>query len=259
MNFPRYVVAGGVSLALHAAFMLVAKQSTALAMPAGNQSTSVAINFVAAPQPAPQQAKERVVEKTVPDKTTPQTAPEPAPAPPAKVVKHTAVPKAMPKATPKVTPKRVKPTPSKPTADTVAKSTDPIATPAPKPEPVKPKPAANPVEPVAASKPTPIVSSQGANATPMMVDRPSFVSRPVRPSYPRLAQKRGIEGVATYEVWLDEHGRQIKQILISSSGTAMLDQSALDAIKQWKFSPHIINGEALAHRVQIPVRFRLDG
>lgn len=259
MNFPRYVVAGGVSLALHAAFMLVANQSTALAMPAGNQSTSVAINFVAAPQPAPQQAKERVVEKTVPDKTTPQTAPEPAPAPPAKVVKHTAVPKAIPKATPKVTPKRVKPTPSKPTADTVAKSTDPIATPAPKPEPVKPKPAANPVEPVAASKPAPIVSSQGANATPMMVDRPSFVSRPVRPSYPRLAQKRGIEGVATYEVWLDEHGRQIKQILISSSGTAMLDQSALDAIKQWKFSPHIINGEALAHRVQIPVRFRLDG
>lgn len=250
MNFPRYVVAGGVSLALHAAFMLVANQSTALAMPAGNQSTSVAINFVAAPQ----QAKERIVEKTVPDTTTPQAAPEPAPQSPAKVVKHTAVPKAIPKATPKVTPKRVKPT-----ADTVAKSTDPIATPAPKPEPVKPKPAANPVEPVAESKPAPIVSSQGANATPMMVDRPSFVSRPVRPSYPRLAQKRGIEGVATYEVWLDEHGRQIKQILISSSGTAMLDQSALDAIKQWKFSPHIINGEALAHRVQIPVRFKLDG
>lgn len=255
MNFPRYVVAGGVSLALHAAFMLVANQSTALAMPAGNQSTSVAINFVAAPQPVPQQAKERVVEKTVPNKTTPQAAPEPAPQSPAKVVKHTAVPKAIPKATPKVTPKRVKPTPSKPTADTVAKSTDPIA----KPEPVKPKPAANPIEPVVESKPAPIVSSQGANATPMMVDRPSFVSRPVRPSYPRLAQKRGIEGVATYEVWLDEHGRQIKQILISSSGTAMLDQSALDAIKQWKFSPHIINGEALAHRVQIPVRFRLDG
>ncbi|MBY7807625.1 energy transducer TonB [Vibrio fluvialis] len=250
MNFPRYFVAGGVSLALHASLLLVAKQSTALAMPAGNQSTSVAINFVATPQATPQVKADNIA-KSEP-KTTPATPEKP---------------------TEKVAQSAEK---SKPTAKTATQkpirsaSNKTVQTSKPVAPPVKHKsettqavthtaPAATPVKTVAKAKPAPEISSQGANAAPILVDRPSFVSRPIRPNYPRLAQKRGIEGVATYEVWLDAQGHQIKQILISSSGTEMLDQSALDAIKQWKFSPHIINGEALAHRVQIPVRFRLDG
>ncbi|ENQ5770646.1 energy transducer TonB [Vibrio fluvialis] len=245
MNFPRYFVAGGVSLALHASLLLVAKQSTALAMPAGNQSTSVAINFVAAPQATPQVKADNIAKS--PAKPEPKTAPVTPEKPKEKVAQSADKPK-----------------PIRSASNKTVQTSKPVA------PPVKHKsettqavnhtaPAATPVETVAKAKPAPEISSQGANAAPILVDRPSFVSRPIRPNYPRLAQKRGIEGVATYEVWLDAQGRQIKQILISSSGTEMLDQSALDAIKQWKFSPHIINGEALAHRVQIPVRFRLDG
>lgn len=61
-----------------------------------------------------------------------------------------------------------------------------------------------------------------------------------------------------YEVWLDENGDQVRQILISSSGATILDNSALKAIKKWKFSPHIVNGQKMAHRVRLPVRFKLD-
>ncbi|EKO3455675.1 TonB family protein [Vibrio fluvialis] len=254
MNFPRYFVAGGVSLALHASLLLVAKQSTALAMPAGNQSTSVAINFVAAPQATPQVKADNIAKS--PAKPEPKITPVTPEKPKEKVAQSADKPKLT----------------AKPTTQKPIRSASNKAAQAPKPvaPPVKHKSettqavthtaaAAAPVETVAKAKPAPEISSQGANAAPILVDRPSFVSRPIRPNYPRLAQKRGIEGVATYEVWLDAQGHQIKQILISSSGTEMLDQSALDAIKQWKFSPHIINGEALAHRVQIPVRFRLDG
>ncbi|EEW09993.1 Protein tonB [Vibrio mimicus VM573] len=92
-----------------------------------------------------------------------------------------------------------------------------------------------------------------------MVDKPAFVSAPVQPRYPRVAQKRGIEGTVMYEIWLDEQGNQIQQYLITSSGTEVLDKSALEAIKQWKFSPRILDGVPVAHRVHIPVRFKLEG
>ena len=61
-----------------------------------------------------------------------------------------------------------------------------------------------------------------------------------------------------YEVWLDENGNQVKQVLISSSGATILDNSALKAIKQWEFSPNIVNGQKMAYRVRLPVRFKLD-
>ncbi|MEF1306628.1 energy transducer TonB, partial [Vibrio owensii] len=108
-------------------------------------------------------------------------------------------------------------------------------------------------------KATPTEQSKGATSQPVMIDQPAFVSQPVQPRYPRSARKRGIEGVALYEVWLDENGNQVKQVLIESSGAEMLDVSALRAIKQWQFSPHISGGQKVAHRVQIPVRFKLDG
>ncbi len=119
------------------------------------------------------------------------------------------------------------------------------------------KKAAN--EPVPEQKTTTASQSKGVSSQPVLVDRPTFVSQPVQPRYPRSARKRGIEGVALYEIWLDENGNQIKQVLIESSGADMLDNSALRAIKQWQFSPHISGGQQVAHRVQIPVRFKLDG
>ncbi|MFA0123973.1 energy transducer TonB, partial [Vibrio sp. 10N.261.48.A2] len=97
-----------------------------------------------------------------------------------------------------------------------------------------------------------------SNQEPVLITRPSFSARPTPPSYPRQARRRGVEGVATYEVWLDAEGKQIKQALVNSSGALMLDNAALKAIKKWKFSPHTVNGRAIAHRVQIPVRFKLD-
>lgn len=101
--------------------------------------------------------------------------------------------------------------------------------------------------------------SKGATSQPILVDKPTFVSQPTQPRYPRSAQRRGIEGAALYEVWLDENGNQIKHVLLESSGAESLDASALRAIKQWQFTPHILGGLKVAHRVQIPVRFKLEG
>nr|WP_233462204.1 energy transducer TonB [Photobacterium carnosum] len=82
--------------------------------------------------------------------------------------------------------------------------------------------------------------------------------RPSAVNYPKLAKRRGIEGQVLIEVWIDIEGQQLKQKLIKSSGAQILDNAAIAAIKKWHFSSHIVNGKTIAHRVQIPVRFKLD-
>lgn len=278
MNVKRYTIAGTLSLAVHGAILLVAHEAKVFAMPAGTQSQSVSINFKAAAVPAPSVSSEA----DLPMK------PEPAP------IEAAAVPEPIP--TPMSTPDKPavktdkaavrpektivkKPVSKDPIKKVVAKqeTTKPVVakTPpkktAPKPKktakvtntqaaPANAKPTeTTPAEPVPTdTAKVPQKANQGASAQPILVEKPSFLSRPTAPHYPRLARKRGLEGVALYEIWLDDEGNQVKQVLISSSGATLLDKSALDAIKQWQFSPHTVNGHSMAHRVHIPVRFKLD-
>ncbi|MEZ8252533.1 TonB family protein [Vibrio splendidus] len=267
MNVPRYVIAGGASLVIHAALLFVAQESKVFAMPAGSQSNTVSINFTPKSTPSPAQQK-TITEPVEPEpiKETVSQA-EPKPVEPKAVEPKQAKPTPKKKAiTNKPQPKKVekkvvekKPIQKKPkTEKKVVKKERPELKSKPTPQPEKladKKVDRNLAE--SANQPQQV--NQGvSNQEPVLVTKPSFSSRPTPPNYPRQARRRGVEGVATYEVWLDAEGKQIKQALVNSSGALMLDNAALDAIKQWKFSPHTVNGRAIAHRVQIPVRFRLD-
>lgn len=218
-------------MAFHALLLITTDEAQVFAMPAGNPSQSVSINMVSMPKSAP--APTDPVKPSPPQK---QVKPEPVP--PKTAVK----PKPQPQATKKPVPvEQAKQTPAaKPAPEKVETNTQ-----------NEPKPQQTAVKPTTASK--------GVSSQPILVDKPAFVSAPVQPRYPRVAQKRGIEGTVMYEIWLDEQGNQIQQYLITSSGTEILDKSALEAIKQWKFSPRILDGVPVAHRVHIPVRFKLEG
>ena len=63
MNVPRYVIAGGASLVIHAALLFVAQESKVFAMPAGSQSNTVSINFT--PKSTPSQAQQKTVTEPV--------------------------------------------------------------------------------------------------------------------------------------------------------------------------------------------------
>ncbi|EGQ8041855.1 energy transducer TonB [Vibrio alginolyticus] len=248
MNVQRYVIAGGASLAIHAALLFVSQETKVFAMPAGNPASSVSLNLVSAP-PA--------VEKSTPENVAPpkEQQPQDQPEPEKKIVKKQVVKKdAVKKKVVEKKPepvKQSKPKTVEPTKTVTKQKVQPEAKPKKKTEPVKKE--------TVAQQSAPASQSKGATSQPVLVDKPTFVSQPTQPRYPRSAQRRGIEGVALYEIWLDENGNQIKQVLIESSGTESLDASALRAIKQWQFTPHISGGLKVAHRVQVPVRFKLDG
>lgn len=241
MNIKRYVVAAGLSVAVHAALVVVTQEPKAMAMPAGSPSNSVSLNLK---MTAPPSSVQPVVEQKAQIKTQPKLVESSA----VTQEKHFAKPKPKPVDTVKTPVSKQQAAQKKPehTAENrrVAKQDK--------------KPLAEPQPEQASDDALPQDVNNGVNAQPVMVTKASFLTKPTAPKYPRLAKKRRLEGVVLYEVWLDKNGNQVKQVLISSSGATILDQSALDAIKTWQFTPQSVDGQQIAHRIQIPVRFKLD-
>jgi protein TonB len=69
--------------------------------------------------------------------------------------------------------------------------------------------------------------------TPKNVD--SIITNYVKPSYPRIALRRGITGEVVLALWVKGNGTLEKLIVETSSGNNSLDHSALVAAKTWKF------------------------
>ncbi len=78
------------------------------------------------------------------------------------------------------------------------------------------------------------------------------------PDYPRLARLRGHEGVVLLAVEVLPDGKVGRLRIKSSSGSALLDQSALTSLKKWSFEPGRKLGVPVTMWVDVPIRFRLN-
>ncbi len=78
-----------------------------------------------------------------------------------------------------------------------------------------------------------------------------------RPAYPILARMRGYEGMVLLAVEVLTDGRAGEVRIKKSSGYALLDQSALNAVRAWRFEPARKRNMPLAMTVDIPIRFSL--
>jgi len=59
----------------------------------------------------------------------------------------------------------------------------------------------------------------------------------VHPIYPRIAKRRRIEGKVILDLKVNSKGVVTSTEVLKSSGHLVLDESALRAVKQWKFKP----------------------
>ena len=68
----------------------------------------------------------------------------------------------------------------------------------------------------------------------------------------------GWEGSVALQVLVDDKGNPVDVTVVTGSGQSVLDQSAIEAVRRWKFSPALEEGRPapLAHHLRI--RFRLD-
>ena len=83
------------------------------------------------------------------------------------------------------------------------------------------------------------------------------LAKKVPPVYPALARQARIQGVVKLTAIIARDGTIQK--LEVGSGHPLLVPSALDAVKQWRYKPTLLNGEAVEVVTQIDVIFKLTG
>jgi len=81
--------------------------------------------------------------------------------------------------------------------------------------------------------------------------------RQVQPSYPPLAKAAHVSGTVVLHAIISKDGTI--QELTYVSGPAMLMTSAMDAVRQWRYKPTMLNGEPVEVDTQITVVFTLGG
>jgi len=99
-------------------------------------------------------------------------------------------------------------------------------------------------------------------ATPQRVRVSQGVStgllvRKVNPSYPPLARQARIQGTVVLQAEISKTGDIQNLRLIS--GHPMLAPSAIEAVKQWKYKPYLLNGEPVEVETTVQVNFTLSG
>jgi protein TonB len=81
--------------------------------------------------------------------------------------------------------------------------------------------------------------------------------RKIQPAYPPLARQARIQGSVLLQAEISKDGSIQNLRLIS--GHPMLAPAAIEAVKQWKYRPYILNGEPVEVETQITVNFTLAG
>jgi protein TonB len=79
--------------------------------------------------------------------------------------------------------------------------------------------------------------------------------RKVQPAYPPLARSARIQGTVVLQAVISKQGT-IENLSVLS-GHPMLVQAALDAVRQWRYRPYILNSEPVEVETQITVNFSL--
>jgi|APGre2960657373_1045057.scaffolds.fasta_scaffold75855_2 protein TonB len=178
-------------------------------------------------QPEPKQPEPPKQPKVEPVKPEPPTAVEPRPEPPK--------------------PEPAKPEPARPAPPSPA----PQAAPAPTAPEAPPKPAP---PPEAVAKPAP-----AAPATPAKtgVDiSASYRGSNVQPVYPSWSQKNREQGTVVLRVLVKSDGTAGTVEIKSSSGYPRLDQSAIQAVKTWRFIPATRDGKPIDELYELDITFK---
>ncbi len=79
------------------------------------------------------------------------------------------------------------------------------------------------------------------------------------PDYPQGAFKRGIEGSVTVEFDVDDRGFVVDPEVVSTEDTELFEESALIAVKGFRFAPRFIDGVPVVNKnVRYKIEFNID-
>jgi TonB family protein len=92
-------------------------------------------------------------------------------------------------------------------------------------------------------------------AAPKTASSPKMISS-TRPVYPATARQSKIQGIVTVFANIDANGKVVNARALN--GPLLLQQAAVDSVKQWKYSPGMIDGKPAPSQVTVGVEFRMN-
>jgi TonB family protein len=81
--------------------------------------------------------------------------------------------------------------------------------------------------------------------------------REVPPNYPREAERLGLSGWVDVEFTVAQDGTTQDLVVRNAQPLRTFDQSAIDAVKRWRFQPIVRDGAAVSQRAAVRIRFQL--
>jgi len=84
----------------------------------------------------------------------------------------------------------------------------------------------------------------------------SLITYRTMPAYPHAAERQGIQGTVLLDTVVGKDGRVLE--VHPASGPPELANAAIDAVKNWRFSPFTLDGDAVEVETTIGVEFRIN-
>jgi len=88
------------------------------------------------------------------------------------------------------------------------------------------------------------------------VEKEPVIIKKVEPKYPELAMRAGLEGKVWVKIWVDKEGKA-KQVVVLKSDAEIFNEPAVEAAKQFVFTPAYMNNGPVAVWVSVPFKFKL--
>ena len=107
-----------------------------------------------------------------------------------------------------------------------------------------------------------LMGSQSKTPTPLLQDlhvsqgvSRGLLVKAIQPAYPASARQMRIEGAVELSATVSKNG-DISTVKVLS-GDPQLAHAAVEAVKQWKYKPYLLNGEPVEIQTQVTVKFKL--
>lgn len=100
------------------------------------------------------------------------------------------------------------------------------------------------------------IQDDGPPADFVAVEKEPVIVKKVEPKYPELAMRAGLEGRVWVKIWVDKEGKP-KQVVVVKSDAEIFNEPAVEAAKQFLFTPAYMNNGPVSVWVSVPFRFRL--
>lgn len=151
------------------------------------------------------------------------------------------------------------PTPVTPPAEPIKEPL--MSIPTPPPVMRQSEPISQVEAPVVAQTPVEEARTEPVDASPSPVVPPSFNAAYLNnppPLYPPRARKLGLQGTVMLRVVVSAAGHPEQINVLTSSGVPLLDEAAINTVRQWTFAPARQGDRPVAGAVNVPIRFVLN-